>query len=151
MIFVMFLAAGPLFAQPQVGSIRPMQDYHFYSETELKDGINCMVLTNRKQMERIFGKIDRPDTPDFAREYLLVMVMPATKKETGLKYKSMSVKAGEFIEVYCEVNLKGHRLTYEYNPIAVATIPRQDNIRTIHFFDEKRKRLIGSVNVGERL
>lgn len=149
LVFVCLTCLG--YAQPGNVSIRPLQDYHFFSENELKDGVNCFVLTNRKQMEKMFGKIDRPDTPDFAKEFLLVMVMPVTKKETRLGYKGISVKAGEFIEVYCDVSLKGHRLTYDYNPIAVAIIPRYNNVRTIHFFDEKKKRLISSVAVSERL
>lgn len=149
---ILFLAfCALLSAQPVPGTITPMQDYHFYSDADLKSGVNCMVLTNRKQMEKVFGKIDRPDTPDFSKEFLLVMVMPSTKKDAKLRFKGMSIKAGGFIEVYCEVHQKGHLLTYDHYPIAVATIPRKEHINTIHFFDEKRKHLISSVAISERL
>lgn len=128
-----------------------MKDYYFFSEKELDKGINCLVLTNRKQMDKMFGTTTRADTPDFSRELLLVMVMPATKRQMSLEYRPRFAKAGDHVEVYCDIDLKGHKLTYEYNPIAVAIIPRYEDVRKVNFYESRRMKLLESVTVSERL
>lgn len=147
---LLLIISSPGWAQPVQVQITPLQDYYYFSTRELQDGVNCHVLTNRKQMDKMFGKIDRPDTPDFSKELLLVMVMPKTKRQAKLSYKR-SMMAGDFIEIYCDIDLKGHRLTYEYNPIAVAIIPRYKDIRKIEFYDQDHMRQLGAATLSDRL
>lgn len=135
-----------LFAQPVKVPVRPMQDYHFIGDNAaLKPGVNCMVITNRKQFEKTFGKTDRPDTPSFANELMLVLLMPETRRESRLYFERISMKAGEFIEVYCKFDLNIHPLTYRYYPIITCAIPRFAAIHKINFYNERHMRLLESV------
>jgi hypothetical protein len=147
MILVMFLVAHTAAAQPLRPALKPMPDYYFVGEKDLNSGVNCIVVTSRKQMEKLFGRINRPDTPDFSRELLLVMVMPATKKDPKLAYRSTFSVAGNFVEVYCDINYTRKTVTYIQNPIAVAVIPRYPNVTKVNFYDERRMRLLSSVPV----
>lgn len=130
------------FAQPSPVQMKKLQGYFFSgSESILKDGVNCFVVQKKQDFERLFGK-DRPDTPQFSKEWMLVLVMPATKKDIQLEFVRVSMKAGTFIEVYCDLNkLRGKMLTYEANPIAICTIPKFEGIKTINFYEERKRGL----------
>lgn len=152
MIFLMFLIVGrQAAAQPQPVEIKRMQDYYFIgNDDELKSGVNCIVLKTRKQFDRMFGTTSRPDTPRFSKELMLVLLMPAGKREAKLEFKRISMKAGGFIEVYCDIDRKVRPLTYVSNPINTCVIPKYPGITKINFYDEYNMRLLGAVDIGER-
>ena len=88
------------FAQPTPVQMKKLQGYFFSgSESMLKNGVNCFVVQKEQDFEKLFGK-NRPDTPQFSKEWMLVLVMPATKKDIQLDFIKVSMKAGTFIEVY---------------------------------------------------
>lgn len=138
------------FAQPSPVQMKKLQGYFFSgSESMLKDGVNCFVVQKKQDFEKLFGK-GRADTPQFSKEWMLVLVMPATKKDIHLDFIRVSMKAGSFIEVYCDLNkLKGKLLTYETNPLVLCTIPKSEGIKTINFYEERKRglELVESVEV----
>lgn len=127
-------------AQPSPIPMNKKQGYFFSgSESLLDKGVNCVVIRELKEFEQYFGR-GRADTPHFSKEWMLLLVMPATKKDIQLEFNRVSMKAGDFIEVYCNLNgLKGKMLTYEMNPLAVCTIPRHDKVQYVHFYEELKK------------
>lgn len=137
-------------AQPTEVQAKKLSGYFFSgSDAMLQDGPNCFVITKKQEFERLFGK-GRADTPHFSKEWMLVLLMPATKKDIQLEFNRISMKAGTFVEVYCDFNkLRGKNLTYEINPIAVCTIPRFEKVKTINFYEERKKglELVTSVEV----
>lgn len=137
-------------AQPTEVQAKKLQGYFFSgSDAMLKKGPNCFVITKLQEFEKFFGK-GRADTPQFSKEWMLVLIMPATKKDIELEFKRISMKAGTFVEVYCDFNkLRGKMLTYETNPMAVCTIPRFEKVKTINFYEERKRglELVTSVEV----
>ena len=129
-------------AQPTEIQAKMLSGYFFSgSESMLKDGPNCFVISKKQEFEKFFGK-GRSDTPHFSKEWMLVLIMPATKKDIQLEFNRISMKAGTFIEVYCDFNkLRGKMLTYETYPLAVCTIPKFERIKTINFYEERKKGL----------
>lgn len=141
------------YAQPSQVPMKKQNGYFFSGkESMLDDGVNCFVITEPKEFEALFGR-NRSDTPHFHKEWMIVLVMPATKKDIQLDFTRISMKAGTFVEVYCDLNkLKGKQLTYEANPIAVCTIPRYDKVKEVNFYEERRKGLeiMKSVEIKQR-
>ena len=130
------------YAQPQQIQMRKLQGYYYNgSESRLKKGVNCFVVTDKKEYVRHFGT-GRSDMPNFEKNWILILVMPSTKKDIFLDFNSVSMKAGSFIEVYCDFNkLKGKQLTYETNPLAVCMIPTFNNVNKVNFYEEIKKGL----------
>lgn len=141
-IMMLFLAAGTS-AQPTEVQAKMLSGYYFSgNEDMLKPGPNCFVISKRQEFEKLFGT-GRSDTPHFSKEWMLVLLMPATKKDIQLEFNRISMKAGTFIEVYCDFNkLRGKMMTYEAYPIAVCTIPKFPRVKTINFYEERKKGLM---------
>lgn len=129
-------------AQPTEVQMKKQSGYIFVGdEKSLQDGVNYFVLQRKQDFDKMFGK-GRRDGPDFSKEWMLVMVMPSTKKDVQLEFNRISMKAGTFVEVYCDLNkLRGKLNTYEANPIAVCTIPKFPNVKTVNFYEERKKGL----------
>lgn len=142
-----------VFAQPSPVPIQKHPGYFFSgSDAMLDDGVNCFVVQDLKEFEKFFGK-NRTDTPSFSKEWMLILVMPSTQKDINLDFSRISMKAGTFIEVYCDLNqLKGKKLTYEINPMAVCTIPRYEKVQVINFYEERKRglELIEKVDIKQR-
>ncbi len=149
MLLLLLMLAGTGFnlrAQPVPVDIRQMP-HHYYIGTrqQLKEGVNCFVLTDRKQYEEFFGKSDRPDTPKFNKEVMLVLLMPASKKDSKMEFKKVDMKAGDFIEAYVSLDLYKGKMPYEAYPVATCAIPRYDGVKKVNFYNEKGMKLIQSV------
>lgn len=148
------LFAKDSFAQPAPVQMTKKPNYFFSgSDAMLEKGVNCFVVKSEKEFEKFFGK-NRADTPQFSKEWMLILVMPATKKDIVLEFERVSMKAGTFIEVYCDLNkLKGKDLTYEMNPLAVCTIPRFDKVETVNFYEERKQglELMTSIDIKGRI
>lgn len=142
LILLLSVGFGNAYAQPQQVQMRKLQGYYYNgSDARLKSGVNCFVITEKKDYEKHFGT-GRGDMPDFEKNWILILVMPATKKDIFLDFNSVSMKAGNFIEVYCDFNkLRGKQLTYETNPLAVCMIPAFDNVNVVNFYEERKKGL----------
>lgn len=152
MLLLLFLFVPVLlFAQPTPVQVKPVKDYFFSGDNNaLKKGLNCLIIKNRKQFEKLFGETDRADTPDFQKEMMLLLLLPATKKEAKLVFRRITMKAGDFIEVYCEVDKNVQPLTYLYNPLSACIIPKYPGIRHVDFYDVDDMKLISTVDVGEK-
>lgn len=139
MMLLSLLITTHAYAQPTEVKMKKLNGYFFSgSESMLKKEVNCYVITNKKEFEKFFGR-NRADTPHFSKEWMLILVMPATKKDIQLEFERISMKAGTFVEVYCNLNkLKGKSLTYQANPMAVCTIPRFEKVKTVNFYEERK-------------
>jgi len=135
-------------AQPYAVKVRQLLDHHFIGgqNIALKKGINYFIITNRKQYEKFFGTTNRADTPQFAKELMLVMLMPSSKSESRLIFKNADTKAGNFVEVYCDINTNVGTATYTAYPIAACAIPKYPGMAKMNFYDQ-RMRLLASVPV----
>ena len=148
-IVYFFLLVMPtvLYAQPTPINVKPLYHYDFVGiNIDLKPGVNCFVITNHKQMEKFFGKTNRPDTPDFSKEQVLVLLVPPAKKDAKLSFDRINMKAGNFVEVYCTTKLNLGRLTYTATPVAVCTIPIYPGVEKVKFYNDDM-RLIKAVDV----
>ena len=127
-------------AQPTEVQMKKQSGYIFVGdEKNLQDGVNYFVLQRKQDFDKMFGK-GRRDGPDFSKEWMLVMVMPSTKKDIQLEFNRISMKAGTFVEVYCDLNkLRGKLNTYEANPIAVCTIPKFPNVKNSKLLRRTKK------------
>lgn len=147
---ILMVCAFKTKAQPSEVPMKKQTGYFFSGEQNmLKEGVNYFVIQKKNEFEKLFGK-GRSDTPSFSKEWMLVLVMPATKKDIILEFNRVSMKAGTFVEVYCDLNkLKGKLMTYEANPIAVCTIPKYTAVKKINFFEERKKGLepVASIEV----
>lgn len=141
-IILSLLFSATVIAQPRRVEMRKLNGYFFSgNESMLKKGVNCYVITSAKEFEKFFGK-GRADTPHFSKEWMLMLVMPATTKDIKLDFDHVSMKAGNFMEVYCDLNkLKGKHLTYEINPLAVCAIPRFESVKTVNFYERRKSGL----------
>jgi len=146
LILLSVFIAVSLHAQPVPVEIRKLDNY-YYLGAPLKPWVNCMVLSDRKQFEKTFGKTSRPDTPDFSKEWMLVLTMPETKHQCDLTFQRISMKAGQFIEVYCGLDLDKFPLTYKYIPLTACAIPKYKGIHKLNFYNERKMRLLASVEV----
>jgi hypothetical protein len=152
-LFCTLLCTAAAFAQPTTVQVRHLPDHYFTGgdqNIELKEGINCFVLTNRKQYEKFFGTTTRPDTPQFSKEVMLVLLMPSSKKDSKLAFQRVDMKAGNFIEVYCDVQTNMGKNTYTTYPVAACAIPRYANVTTMKFYDAKNMRRITTVPVKKQ-
>ncbi|WP_276131874.1 hypothetical protein [Polluticoccus soli] len=134
-------------AQPKLVNVKPLYNYDFVGDaSDLKPGINCFVITQRKHFDKFFGKTNRPDTPHFAKENVLVLLMPETRKDSKLSFKRVDTKAGDFIEAYCNLDLYKGTVNYKFYPMALAVIPKYPGIKKVNFYNDKT-RLIKSVEI----
>lgn len=139
-------------AQPTPVDIRQLPN-HYYIGTrqQLKDGVNCFVITDQKEYEDFFGKTDRADTPKFAKEIMLVLLMPASKKDSKMEFKKVDMKAGDFVEAYVALDLYKGKLPYEAYAIATCAIPRYKGVKKVNYYNEKGMKLLASVPFSNKL
>lgn len=153
MIFIMFLLFGSnTIAQPNTIEVKDMQHYYYFPERgeenqNLKKGANCFVLTTRKEMDKMFGKTDRPDTPDFKKEWMLVILMPKAKWHNIVDMELSATLIGTSLMVFCKVKESNKKLTYDHNPIKVCTVPHFKQVKTIIFHSDKHQRIYASIPV----
>ena|ERR1044071_513407 len=147
LLFAFYLLPFALAAQPATVNVKPLLNYDFVGDaSDLKPGVNCFVLTERRYFDKFFGKSNRPDTPQFSKENVLVLLMPETNKDSKLSFKRVDTKAGDFIEAYCSMDLNKGKLSYKFFPIAVATIPKYPGVKKVNFYND-HMRLIKSVEI----
>lgn len=141
------LGSIQVFAQPKPVNVKPLHNYDFVGDgSDLKPGVNCFVITQRKHFDKFFGKSNRPDTPHFAKESVLVLLMPQTNKDSKLSFKQIDTKAGDFIEAYFYADLYKGTVNYKFYPLAMAIIPKYTGVKKVNFYNENM-RLIKSVEV----
>lgn len=134
-------------AQPTQVQTKTLRDYFFIGEgIDLKSGVNFFAVTTRKQFNRFFGETNRPDTPNFSKEIMLVMVMPASNHDAKLSFDRVDARAGNFIEVYCNIQQRGGKLPYTTYPLSVCAIPKYADVKKLRFYNNKM-RLIETVDV----
>lgn len=151
LLFILLFSAFTMSAQPVPVKIRQLPTYYFIEKSgeRLKNGVNYFVITDRKVFEKMFGKSSRADTPQFSKEMVLVMVMPASKKESTLRFERVMMQAGDFVEVYCKQDLNHHKVNYEMSATAVAALPKSVGVKKVIFYDQYMRRL-ETVEVEEK-
>ncbi len=145
--FFLFLFDLPVYGQPKKFKLRPITGFYLDEKIPLEKGFNFKIITNRKDFIKHFGLINKPDTPNFRIHHVIVMAMPPTKEQWFLNFEDTAVRAGNFIEVYCNTEHDKHKITYFDHPIVTATIPRFFYLNTVNFYDNKTKKLLGSIKV----
>lgn len=141
------LAAISVYAQPRKFKLKPLTGYYLDDRIDLKDGLNFMVISNRRDFIKHFGLMNRPDTPNFDYHHVIVIALPPTKEQYFLSYEPEAAKAGDFIEVYCNIKHEKHKITYCDHPIVTAIIPRYFSVRKVNFYDKATKKLLESVEI----
>jgi len=135
-------------AQPFFVELRPLEGYFVDPKYPLKKGPNCFVITNTRQFEKMFGRIDKPDAPDFELERVVVMAYPPTVHPTSLAMHPKVAKAGNYMEIYVDASEdKKNKLPYTAYPVVVAAVPIYFAVSKFNFYNEKTKKLIASVPV----
>lgn len=134
-------------AQPEKVPVRFLQDYYYYGINPLKEGVNAFVVTKRREFEKLFGKTNRPDTPDFNNEWMIVLAMPKTKWNAKIEIDKVSMKAGSFIEIYTHIDDGRRKFSYDTYPIKVAIIPKFKNVKKLHFYDGKKLHPLTTLDV----
>lgn len=147
-LFVLLLTLGfQLKAQPIYVKIRPLEGYFIDPKIPLKEGLNYFVFRDNRKFEKFFGKIDKPEAPDFEMERVIAIVHSPTKKQTQLGLYPKVAKAGDYMEVYFNFNMEKHNLTYESSPIVVAAVPIHFVTRKFKFYDEPTRKLLATVDI----
>lgn len=148
LILIMFLLLPFLIkAQPEKVPIRFLQDYYYYGTTPLKEGVNAFIVTKRRDFEKLFGKTNRPDTPDFSKEWMVVLAMPKTKWNAKIEIDKVSTKAGSFIEVYTHIDDGRRKYSYDSYPIKVALIPKYKNIKKLNLYEGRKLHPLTTLDV----
>ncbi|MBS1771796.1 MAG: hypothetical protein JST82_02965 [Bacteroidetes bacterium] len=149
MILIMFLVLGGIaYSQPGQVPVRRLDNYYYIgTRLNLKNDVNCFVVTTRREFTRFFGETVRPDTPDFSKEVMLILLMPSSDRNTKLSFDKISMKAGGFLEVYCNVKTDKHKMPYKLAPIEVAVVPRFKETKNVNFYNLKHMDLMASVLV----
>jgi hypothetical protein len=133
--------------QPIYVKIRPLEGYFIDNKIPLKEGLNYFVFRDQRKFEKFFGKIDKPDAPDFEMERVIAIVCSPTKKQTELGLYPKVAKAGDYMEVYFTFNQEKHDLTYISSPIVVAAIPIHYATKKFRFYDEPTRKLMEEVPI----
>lgn len=146
LIIILFtLLCCKVTAQPKTIKLRPLDGYFILNDKEIQKKTNCIVITNRRDFQRLFGSINKPDTPDFNKEIVVVLALPPAHKQSKIWFERALIKAGNFIEVYCGLQRNVHSVPYKSYPIVAAALPRSKEITYVNFYNEKDMKLIESV------
>lgn len=150
LILVTILSVNVAYTQPQrVLIVRPLVNYFLENTVQLDNGVNCFAITTQPEFRKMFGVAKTVDNvivePDFTKENVIVIAMPATNHDMVITYTD-AVRAGDFIEVYCKIQKKKYPLSYEVQHVCAGIIPKYAEVKWIKFYDEKRK-LIGTVRL----
>lgn len=133
-------------AQPIYFKLRPMEGYNLDPKIKLEKGLNFFVISDRRNFIKHFGWINKPDTPRFDYEHVLVMAMPPTNTQAFLNFEKDAAKAGNYIEVYCGVKKDKHEIPYTEYPIVVAAIPKYFHVNQVRFYEnDRKKKMLGRV------
>lgn len=132
-------------AQPVALKIRPMEGYFILGKNKLNRGVNCMVISERKDFVKLFGLMNQPDTPDFEKEIVLVLALSPTRKQARIYFERTLYRANDAIEAYCGVEQNLYPLTYEAYPIVLGAIPRQQGVTHVRFYNRKGMKLMATV------
>ena len=136
-------------AQPTPLRMRPLEGYYITDDAAFEPGLNCIVVTNRRQFEKLFGYMNRPDTPNFSRELMLVLAFPPGRQASLVGFHRVLMKAGNFVEVYCAIERRRYPLTYKAYPIIACAIPRHAETRFVRFYNEKGMKLLKNVELKQ--
>lgn len=134
-------------AQPTTVRMRSLEGYFILNDRFLERKVNCMVVSDRREFVKLFGLMNRPDTPDFSKEILLVLALSPGKKQSEISLEKVLMKTGDFMEVYCGLRLDRFPVTYKAYPIVTGVVPRFPGLKTINFYNEKGMKLIASVPI----
>lgn len=128
-----------------------LHGYHANEKLRLNKGVNYLVFSKEREFERYFGKSFEEDKPNFNFEHVVVMLTKPTTDQYFLSFNEEAMKAGNFIEIYCNIHIENHSLPYTDHPIAIAAIPKYFVVEKINFYSAgKKKKLLKSVKVSAR-
>ena len=147
LLTALILSALSLSAQPQYFRLKPMEGYFLDTKVPLKEGPNFFVISDRRKFIKYFGQINKPDTPNFNFDHVIVMALPPSKKQSLIGFMPQAAKAGNFIEVYCVMDLNKYPVTYTSYSIVAARIPRYFSVTRVNFYNDESKKLLETVYI----
>lgn len=136
-----------LTAQPREFNLKSLTGFYLNEKIPLEKGLNFKVISNRKEFIKHFGLINKPDTPNFSKHHVIVMALPPTKEQWFLNFETKAYRAGNYLEVYCDIKHDKHKITYIDYPIVTAAIPRFFRVNTVNFYDRESRKLLASVPI----
>jgi hypothetical protein len=145
--FLLLLCSLLGHAQPKYFRLKPMEGYFLENKIPLKQGPNFFVITNRQTFIKYFGVMNKPDTPRFDYDNVIVMALPPSKKFSQIGFMPQAARAGNFIEVYCVMDLNKYPLTYMSYPVVAARIPKYFSVTRVNFYSDEKKKLMETVYI----
>ena len=82
-------------AQPRQITVKPLVGFYLNDRVHLEKGLNFMVINDRKDFIRHFGVVNKPDTPNFRFNDVVVMAMPPTHEQYFLSFDEKGYRAGD--------------------------------------------------------
>ena len=147
LLFLVLFVTTKTNSQPQYFNLKPMEGYFLNDEVPLKKGLNFFVISNREKFIKHFGLINKSNAPNFDYNHIIVMALPPSKMESKIAFLPKAARAGNYIEVYCEIEKKKHSVPYTTYPIVVATIPKYFSVTKVNFYNNENKKLLESVQI----
>ncbi len=127
-------------AQPEPVDFDLLSNYFIKNTVKFSSGLNCFVITNLAQFNKIFGTAKTSGnsvvTPHFGNNRVIAIAMPPSARETTVIIQKVEV-AGNTTNVHCIVNYGGN-LSYKMTPFVVGTIQRDSFTKTIAFYRDGR-------------
>lgn len=112
--------------------------YFLKNDVVLGEGVNYMVATKESSLTNNFGygavMGESHEHPDFNNNIVLAMAVNMKGKAADPSFTDAKLVEGE-LRVFCLVNIVDEEATYESTPIALASIKRDERVKTISFYE----------------
>lgn len=126
-------------AQPKPVDVFPLKNYTLKNAGDIPPGFNCLLISNKAQFEKTFyiepKLMNDTLAPHFWREYVLAVAVSPSYKEIKVSI-DRAEQEGHILNVYCS-STKGEERDYMTSALALVTIERNKNIKTIRFYKGK--------------
>ena len=122
--------------------LMPLPPSYFLKNTiELNEGLNCMVAKSEKVFDEYFGVAatmgEQVEEIDFQAHYVLAIAMHTKNEIVELAIERAELKDGN-LKVWCMIQKLEEDKGYESTPIALAAVPKEENIKTVSFYNKDK-------------
>lgn len=129
-------------AQPMGLKIELLDNLFLNNIVHLNHGLSCRVIDKKVDFDKAFGfaktETNTIKVPNFDSFQVIMIALPADNHDAVLSFIS-ATRAGDVVEVYCNVKKKNYPLTYQAEHVAVASIPRIKGVSTFAFYEGNKK------------
>lgn len=127
--------------------VMPIPHNYFLKNTvKLDNGINCIVVRNKSNFNKYFGvgvaNGEHVEPIDFNGHFVVAIAMQ-TKKMTDMIIERAELENGT-LKLICMVHQHQEQNSHESTPIAMAAVPKDQEIKKISFYSQDR--LLKTVN-----